>query len=86
LRTVWLSCGGENVGDEENLPDGNISYKPVRGIPGFFFPYKNQPNYKSPFVMVQLDVPPTSRKQKRKKMIFMDNTTQIEACTKLMYF
>ncbi|ODM97857.1 Sodium/potassium-transporting ATPase subunit beta-2 [Orchesella cincta] len=61
LRAVWLSCAGENVGDEENLPEGNISYQPLRQIPGYFFPYRNQQNYKSPFVMVQLDVPATSR-------------------------
>ncbi|CAL8099438.1 unnamed protein product [Orchesella dallaii] len=60
LRSVWLSCAGENVGDEENLPESSITYLPFRGIPGYYFPYKNQPNYKSPFVMVQLNVPETS--------------------------
>jgi len=61
LKTVWLSCSGENVGDTENLPDTNIVFKPQQGIPGYFFPYRNQANYKSPFVMVQLNVPETSR-------------------------
>jgi sodium/potassium-transporting ATPase subunit beta len=61
LKTVWISCGGENVGDQENLPLGNIRYTPARGIHGYYFPYKNQPNYRSPFLMVQLDVPQTSR-------------------------
>jgi len=61
LKTIWLSCLGENVGDQENLPAGNIVYQPQQGIPGFFFPYKNQPNYRTPFVMVQLNVPESSR-------------------------
>jgi len=60
LKTVWLSCQGENIGDEENLPAGNMIYKPFRGIPGYYFPYMNQKSYRSPFVMVQLKVPPTS--------------------------
>jgi len=57
LKTVWLSCSGENVGDTENLPNANIIFKPQRGIPGFFYPFKNQPNYRTPFVMVQMKVP-----------------------------
>jgi sodium/potassium-transporting ATPase subunit beta len=61
LKTVWISCTGENVGDQENLPSGNIKYNPARGIPGYYFPYKNQPNYKTPFVMVQMIVPESSR-------------------------
>jgi len=61
LKTVWLSCSGENIGDQENLPSANMVYKPVRGIPGYFFPFMNQDNYKSPFVMVQLLVPESSR-------------------------
>jgi len=60
LKSVWLSCAGENVGDEENLPESKITYLPMQGIPGYYFPYKNQPNYRSPYVMVQLDVPPSS--------------------------
>lgn len=61
LKTVWLSCDGENVGDRENLPADKIILKPHQGIPGYFFPFRNQKNYKSPFVMVQLDVPEGSR-------------------------
>jgi len=63
LNTVWLSCSGENVGDKENLPDGHMSFYPngLRGIPGYYFPYYNQAAYISPFVMVHLDIPDTSR-------------------------
>lgn len=76
LKTVWISCMGENVGDQENLPSGNIKYNPARGIPGYFFPYRNQPNYKTPFVMVQLIVPVSSRKKH----------SDIYDITLLMYF
>jgi sodium/potassium-transporting ATPase subunit beta len=61
LKTVWLSCSGESVGDKENLPEGHITYEPERKIPGYYFPYKNQKNYRSPFVMVNFDIPKTSR-------------------------
>jgi len=61
LKTAWLSCTGENVGDQENLPSSNIVIKPQRGFPGYFYPYKNQPNYRTPFLMVQLSVPEASR-------------------------
>jgi len=61
LNTVWISCNGENVGDQENIPNGHIYYYPKRGIPGYYFPYMNQKHYKSPFIMVHLDIPPTSR-------------------------
>jgi len=60
LRTVWISCGGENVGDQENLPPGYIQYYPTRGIPGYYFPYLNQKNYKSPFVFVHINLPQSS--------------------------
>lgn len=61
LKTVWFSCQGENVGDQESLPDQAITYEPLQGIRGYYFPYLNQKNYKSPYVMVHLDIPDTSR-------------------------
>jgi len=60
LNTVWVSCSGENIGDQENLPVGNINMHPARGIPGYYFPYMNQKNYRSPFIMVHLDIPKSS--------------------------
>jgi len=61
LNTVWISCLGESVGDRENLPEGHITYEPKRGIPGYYFPYHNQKNYKSPFIMVNFEIPKTSK-------------------------
>jgi len=61
LKTVWISCQGENVADKESLPEESISYEPLQGIPGYYFPYLNQKNYRSPFVMVKLDIPVKSR-------------------------
>jgi sodium/potassium-transporting ATPase subunit beta len=55
LDTVWISCVGENVGDQENL--GTVNYFPRPGIAGYYFPYSNQPGYQSPFIFVQLQKP-----------------------------
>jgi sodium/potassium-transporting ATPase subunit beta len=60
LNTVWISCLGESIGDKENLPEGHITYEPKRGIPGYYYPYTNQKNYKSPYIMVNFDIPKTS--------------------------
>ncbi|KAJ8680596.1 hypothetical protein QAD02_016383 [Eretmocerus hayati] len=53
--TVWVSCGGENPADVENI--GPIQYIPRRGFPGFYFPFRNQPGYLSPLVAVFFEKP-----------------------------
>jgi len=55
LQTVWISCAGENVADEENI--GKVAYYPLPGIAGYFFPYKKQQGYQSPFIFVQFKNP-----------------------------
>lgn len=55
LNTVWVSCEGENPSDKENI--GPIVMFPTRGIPGFYFPYKNQPGYLSPVVAIWFERP-----------------------------
>ena len=52
---VWLSCQGENPADVENI--GEINYYPYPGIPAYYFPYKNQKEYKSPIVFAHLAAP-----------------------------
>jgi sodium/potassium-transporting ATPase subunit beta len=36
---------------------GPIEYYPMRGINGFYFPFKKQQGYQSPFIFVQLKRP-----------------------------
>jgi sodium/potassium-transporting ATPase subunit beta len=55
LRTVWISCDGENVADTENI--GPIQYYPFRGIAGYYFPFQKQQGYQPPFIFVQLKRP-----------------------------
>jgi len=55
LNMVWLHCDGESDPDKENI--GPVTYTPKRGFPGYFFPFRNQPGFLSPLVMVQLDNP-----------------------------
>lgn len=55
LNTVWVSCEGENPADKDNM--GPIQYKPERGFPGYYFPYKNTPGYLSPLVAVFFEKP-----------------------------
>lgn len=52
---TWVSCEGESVADKENL--GAIIYYPVRGFPGYYFPYTGQEGYRSPLVAVLLEKP-----------------------------
>jgi len=55
LNTVWISCEGEYPADVENV--GTINYYPIRGIPGYYFPYYQQEGYQTPFVFVHLQKP-----------------------------
>jgi sodium/potassium-transporting ATPase subunit beta len=62
LDTVWVTCEGENPADRENI--GPVEYyasgitdRQFPGIPGYFFPYSKQDNYKAPFVFVKFTKP-----------------------------
>ncbi|ODN01159.1 Sodium/potassium-transporting ATPase subunit beta-2 [Orchesella cincta] len=57
LDTVWISCAGENIADQETL--GPVKYYPSPGIPGYFYPYYKQLGYQSPFIFVQFVKPKT---------------------------
>uniref|UniRef100_T1ILP1 Sodium/potassium-transporting ATPase subunit beta n=1 Tax=Strigamia maritima TaxID=126957 RepID=T1ILP1_STRMM len=49
---VWITCGGENAFDKENI--GQMIYSPNNGgIETYYFPFKNQPGYLTPLVFVQ---------------------------------
>lgn len=52
---MWVSCEGENPADVENI--GSIQYFPMRGFPGYFFPYKNQDRYLSPVIAIWFENP-----------------------------
>jgi sodium/potassium-transporting ATPase subunit beta len=54
-KMVWISCGGENPADRENL--GVINYYPYPGIPDYYYPYQNQEGYISPLVFANLVKP-----------------------------
>ncbi|XP_067668766.1 probable sodium/potassium-transporting ATPase subunit beta-3 [Haliotis asinina] len=49
---VWVTCEGENPGDNENL--GEIEYLPQQGFDLKYYPYKNQKGYLSPLVFLHL--------------------------------
>ncbi|XP_063695879.1 sodium/potassium-transporting ATPase subunit beta-2-like [Culicoides brevitarsis] len=55
LDNIWVSCDGETPVDVENI--GPISYYPKNYFPGYYFPYKNQKNYLSPLIAIQLEKP-----------------------------
>lgn len=55
LRTVWVSCEGETVSDKELI--GPISYWPIPGFPGYFFPFENSEGYLSPLVAIHFKRP-----------------------------
>jgi sodium/potassium-transporting ATPase subunit beta len=57
LNTVWISCGGENPADVENI--GPIAYYPNRGFPGYYFPFQNQLGYMPPIVAIHFEKPKT---------------------------
>ncbi|ODN02067.1 Sodium/potassium-transporting ATPase subunit beta-1 [Orchesella cincta] len=54
-EAIYVWCQGMAEHDKENL--GSIEYFPGPYIRKNYFPFKNQQNYQSPFVMVQLKRP-----------------------------
>lgn len=55
MKTVWVTCEGENSADIENI--GTINYYPNRGFRHEYFPFLNQPGYLSPVVAVHFQNP-----------------------------
>lgn len=55
LKTVWVTCDGENPADVENI--GVVYYHPTRGFTGEYFPFMNQEGYLSPVVAVHFQAP-----------------------------
>lgn len=51
---IGVSCQGENDADADNII--KVTFYPKSGFPAYFFPFLNQDNYTSPFVMAQFEV------------------------------
>jgi len=54
-RYIYVTCEGQHPVDKENI--GALEYYPVQGINSYYFPFRNQDNYLSPFVLVQFTNP-----------------------------
>ena len=54
-RYIYITCQGQNPIDKENI--GPIKFYPEPGIRDYYFPFRNQDNYKSPFVFAQFTNP-----------------------------
>lgn len=54
-KQIWITCNGVNPADNEAI--GPISYYPSFGIPSYYFPFTNQPDYLSPLLAVQFQRP-----------------------------
>lgn len=52
---IWITCEGENPADIENL--GPINYIPMRGFPGYFYPFMNQRAYMPPVIAIHFERP-----------------------------
>ena len=52
---ISIQCEGENAADKEKL--SKIEYWPRQGFPAEYFPYTNQKDYLSPFVLVKFNNP-----------------------------
>lgn len=52
---VWIECHGQNPADVENM--GPVEYYPEMGVSGRFYPYKNQDQYLSPVIFMQMKKP-----------------------------
>jgi len=50
-----VSCEGETASDVELI--GPISYWPIPGFPGYFFPFENSEGYLSPLVAIHFKRP-----------------------------
>lgn len=60
LNTVWVSCGGANPHDREEI--GELNYYPKnQGFPGYYYPYQNIPGYLSPVIAVHFLRPARNR-------------------------
>ncbi|XP_055382094.1 sodium/potassium-transporting ATPase subunit beta-2 isoform X2 [Condylostylus longicornis] len=55
MNTIWVSCEGENPSDQEYI--GPVDYIPIRGFPGYYYPYLNSEGYLSPLVAVHFQRP-----------------------------
>lgn len=64
-NSVWIYCGGEHPADSENL--GAVTYYPEPYIRNYYFPFKSQKLYASPFIFVHFERP--VRKSKSKSLI-----------------
>ncbi|EDS28369.1 sodium/potassium-dependent ATPase beta-2 subunit [Culex quinquefasciatus] len=58
-KQIWITCNGVNPADNEAI--GPISYYPSFGIPSYYFPFTNQPDYLSPLLAVQFQRPALQR-------------------------
>lgn len=55
-----MSCEGETVSDKELI--GPMSYWPIPGFPGYFFPFENSEGYLSPLVAIHFKRPASKYK------------------------
>lgn len=55
-NNVWLSCDAEDTATGDSV---KVAYEGPRGFPTYYYPYTNQKNYISPFIVVQLTDLPT---------------------------
>jgi len=69
---VWLSCGGRNEEDKENL--GNITFFPEQGFPGYYYPFRNQIGFRSPVVAMHIVDP----KRKSSNISFCNYVSNID--------
>lgn len=51
---VGISCDGQNAIDKQNI--NSIKFAPESGLSMDYFPYFNQPDYRSPLVIARIDV------------------------------
>jgi hypothetical protein len=72
-----VSCEGENPADTENI--GVINYKPRRGFPAYFFPFKNIEGYQQPLVAVQFE---QLKREYKKFPVILYNSFEIVSARK----
>jgi len=56
---VWVSCNVTGGRKDENT-GVVVTYEGHRGFPTYYYPYTNQDNYVSPFIVVKLSNLPTT--------------------------
>lgn len=59
MSTVWVSCDGEAPADRDNI--GRLTLHPKPGFPGYFYPYRNKPDYLSPLIAIHFENPKSER-------------------------